>query len=117
MTTFTCSNCGKEKQNDSTFTTGYGTDKDGNKHCYDCCGEMDRKEMETASKFILYLNSKEMSLGNWCGTFKIKLHHIRTGMHNIAGKRYDYWFKYAGKNWHGTTYGDFTQIAHCKVVK
>jgi hypothetical protein len=65
----------------------------------------------------LYLNTKEKTLSNWPGTFKIQLHYIRIGRHNMAGKRYDVWFDYAGNDFHGVTYGDFTQICHIKRIK
>ena len=116
--TFVCDTCGKEKEVPADgIGTGYGVSSDGKKHCYSCCGELDHKEMSEAKKFILYLDMQKKTLGNWCGTFKIQLNHIREGRHNIAGKRYDAWFTFAGKNWHAVQYGNFTQIAHCKVVK
>ena len=27
------------------FSTGYGTDKAGKRHCFACCGENDKKEL------------------------------------------------------------------------
>jgi hypothetical protein len=55
--------------------------------------------------------------GYWPGTLKIRC-GVRTGRHNIAGKRYDVWFVGPdGKNWHGVTYGDNTQICRVRRLK
>jgi hypothetical protein len=41
-----------------------------------------------------------------------------TGRHNIAGVRYDVWFRGPdGHVWWGVQYGDMTQICHCKRTK
>ena len=118
MKTFECSKCKKEIDiTEGSFTSGYGLDKDNNKICYSCCALDDIEYMKNNKKTYLYLNTTDKTLSNWPGSLKIKLNHIRIGRHNIAGKRYDTWFKFAGKNWHGVTYGDNTQICHCSVVK
>ena len=49
-TTFTCSQCGKTKTHQSEISTGFGTDKDGNKVCFDCCGWNDAKELDGLQK-------------------------------------------------------------------
>lgn len=117
---FICSQCGEHKIHEDNFTTGYARDKDDNKVCFACCGLNDAKELETMpikGKTVLYLNTKEKTLSNWPGTFKIQLHAIRQGRHNIAGKRYDFWFDYKGNEFHGVQYGDNTQISHIKRLK
>lgn len=117
---FTCSVCNEHKKHESDFTTGYGKDKDGNIVCYDCCGKQDSKELaqlQPNQKFTLYLNTKDQTLTNWPGTLKINVGHIKTGRHNIAGKRYDTWFKYEGNQYHAVQYGDNTMVAHIKRVK
>lgn len=110
-------------------STGYGVDNDGKKHCFACCGERDREEMVKTGKAVLYLsNSAALILGdcvplpkwhvsNWPGTLKLSA-YVRTGRHNIAGKRYDAWFTGPdGKAWWGVTYGDNTQICHCRRLR
>ena len=114
---FTCSVCNEHKIHEDNFTTGYATNKAGEKICFDCCGKQDAAELQNlpiGGKTYLYLNTGKKTLTNWPGTLKIQLHFIRTGKHNIAGKRYDVWFNYAGNHFHGTTYGDMTQICHIK---
>lgn len=116
---FICSVCGEHKTHESDFTSGYGIDKDGNKVCFECCGKNDAKELaelQPKQKTYLYLDTKQKTLSNWPGTFKIQLHYIKQGSHNIAGKRYDVWFDYAGKEFHGVQFGDNTQICHIKRI-
>lgn len=120
QTIFTCHQCKQEITHESDFSTGYGRDKDDNKICFACCGENDKKElleMPIGGKTMLYLDTKEMKLTNWPGTLQIKLHNIRKGRHNIAGRRYDIWFQYGQNQFHGTQYGDMTQICHIKRIK
>jgi hypothetical protein len=114
---FTCSVCNEHKVHESDFSTGYATDKNDNKVCFECMGKIDAKELrelQPKQKTYLYLDTKQKTLSNWPGTFKIHLHRIKEGFHNIAGKRYDVWFDYAGNKYHGTRYGDNTQICHIK---
>jgi hypothetical protein len=116
---FTCSQCCQQIAHEDKFSTGYGIDKDGHKVCFACCGVNDAKELETMpikGKTILYLDTKAKTLSNWPGTFKIQLHYIREGRHNIAGKRYDAWFNYKGNEFHAVQYGNNTQIAHVKRI-
>jgi hypothetical protein len=110
--------------------TGYGMDKQGNKICYSCCAEVDRQTMRSQGKISLYLVKTEKKspvsngspfwmpeITNWPGTLRIPVLDVRTGRHNLAGKRYDVHFIFEEKKWHGVTYGDNTQICHCKVLK
>lgn len=113
---------------------GYGIDTNGDKICYDCCGVMEAQQMLKTGKIMLYLTCTNKSRGamttndfdawreknyvsNWPGSLKIKLNGLNIGRHNIAGKRYDVWFTFKGQQWHGVTYGDNTQICHCKRTK
>ena len=117
--TFICHQCGQTKTHEDDFTNGYGEDRDGNKICFACCGLNDAKELKElpiGGKTTLYMDTKEKTLSNWPGTLKISLPYIRTGRHNIAGKRYDAWFNYEGNKFHAVTYGDSTQIAHIKRI-
>lgn len=124
--------CGHPESPHSNFTRGYGTDSDGNRHCYKCCAKHDREQMLKDKRATLYLNIHKPAkvscgdfgtrvtvaeISNWPGSLKIPVYRMSTGRHNFAGIRYDVWFKYAGKQWHGVTYGEDTQLCHCKVVK
>lgn len=124
-----CFNCKKEIVRNS-MGTGYAIDNNNHKICYDCCAEVDRQTMRKQGKIILYfVKTKKESpipngspfwvpeITNWPGTLRIPVLNVRTGHHNIAEKRYDVYFMFEGKNWHGITYGDNTQVCHCKVLK
>lgn len=122
METFICTQCQQTKEIPQSGGTGYGIDKDENKVCYQCIGENDLKAFESANigeKFTMYLSIKggKAEITNWPGSFKKEANHMRTGRHNMAGKRYDTYFKIAGKQFWGVTYGDQTQIHHVKCVK
>jgi hypothetical protein len=113
----------------SEIGTGYAIDKDNNKVCYSCCAEQDKQFMRDNGKITLYLTCEPAhkikepqgrltvgTVSNWPGTLKFKC-HTRIGSHNIAHVRYDCWFIFEGYYWHGVTYGDNTQICHCKRTK
>ena len=132
----TCTRCSKDIfSSPESISTGYGIDKDNNKICYDCCAELDKEQMRQDGKITLYLTCEPAhyervavegrtrpyrlcagTVSNWCGTLQFKC-HTRTGKHNIAGVRYDCWFVFEGYYWHGVTYGDNTQLCHCKRTK
>jgi len=118
--TFKCSVCKETKSFvPKGVTTGYGLDENDNKVCYDCCAEKDKKVMREQGKISLYLSNDNLKykVTNWPGTLCFIPYHVTTGRHNIAGIRYDVWFLFEGKSWHGTTYGNNTQICHCKRAK
>lgn len=114
-----CNQCKKEiVKPANSFSTGYGTDKQGNIFCFDCCGLNDRKKLEKAKpgeRFALYLSNGEVI--NWPGTFRAPVFGLSVGRHNIAGKRYDFRVKVGNNLFSGTQYGDNTQIAHLKCLK
>jgi hypothetical protein len=67
---------------------------------------------------VLYLDTVKRQLTNWPGSLVFPVHHIRTGAHNIARRRYDAWFRGPdGQTWHAIQYGDMTQLAHCRRTK
>lgn len=98
--------------------------------CFDCCGVLDREEMNKTGRAVLYLSVESQNVGpepgrrlfsgkvsNWPGTLSFKVTGT-CGRHNIAGRRYDVWFTDEnGREWHGVTYGDWTQLCHCKRTK
>ena len=142
--TFICNTCHETKPIQKEGGSGYGEDSAGNKHCYDCCGETDRRDMAAGKPMCLYLSGSitpgqedrtvsqtllwnpgmqrtewvpKWILSNWPGTINIPIHFVRKGRHNIARVRYDVWFRFAGRAWHGVQYGNDTQICHCKTIK
>jgi hypothetical protein len=115
---FKCSVCGDYKPLNTTNTgcsTGYGADRDTHEmFCLECCGRRDREAMERGEKTSLYLSGR--CLTNWPGTLRINVRHMSHGHHNLAGTRTDVWFAFAGREWHGTVYGNNTQLCHCKPL-
>jgi hypothetical protein len=131
--------CGHVASEHSEHTTGYGVHADGSKHCYACCAEQDKKTMRDTGRTVLYLSMSgdantahgttlarpicgsyyygQHRVTNWPGSLELPVHGIKVGRHNIAGRRYDFWFAFEGTQWHGVQYGDYTQIAHCKRLK
>lgn len=69
------------------------------------------------------LYAKNVRVSNWPGSLKFEVYHMRIGSHNMANCRYDIWFEVLNpktnqlEKWHGTCYGDDTQICHCKRTK
>lgn len=115
---FKCSHCKQVKPVQTSGGTGYGY-IDDKPVCYECCGAADRASMLETGRATLYLTRTDgaYSVTNWPGTMRLAA-GVKVGRHNIAGRRYDAWFTGPdGKPWHGVTYGDNTQICHCKRLK
>ena len=111
--------CGHEPSKHHEFTTGHGTMPDGSKHCYACIASIDKASMieHGHSKHLpLYLSNREVT--NWPGSLRFKVYFQKEGRHNIAGRRLDVYFTGPeGARWHGTLYGEWTQVVHCKRMK
>lgn len=120
---FDCADCKQHKSHTSELTTGYATFGDSDdKVCFECCGKRDADSMAEHGKATMYLTGANESQGwahvsNWPGTLQIRVRRIRKGRHNIAGCRYDVWFAFQGAEWHGTQFGDNTQICRVKRLK
>jgi hypothetical protein len=114
-----CDRCGKTCVPEGC-TPGYGETDDGKRHRVACCAIVDRERMGDTGRATLYLTlngPNGSTVGNWPGTLNFQVGRIKVGRHNIARRRYDVWF--AGPNgatWHGVTYGDNTQICHCRRI-
>lgn len=117
----TCSVCENEipEPAKDSISTGFGRDLANNIVCYPCCGVQDKVFMKAHGKIALYLTIKDNKavVTNWPDSIRFNCWHYSTGRHNIAGVRYDCWFGFDGFVWHGVTYGDNTQICHCKRTK
>jgi hypothetical protein len=112
--------CGHVPSPHADFTTGYGIDSDGKKHCYQCCADREQKRMQETGRATLYLtrdSDGSHAITDWPGLLRIHPYHIKHGRHNIARTRTDAWFSFDGKPWHGVSYGENTQIIHCKRIK
>lgn len=116
--------CGHTESPHSEYTTGYGMDSEGKKHCWECCAIHDINAMRETGRYTLYLcnHAKGMSsptryyLSNWPGTLTLPVRYSR-GKHNMAGTRIDVWFNFDGHVWHGVQYGEDTMICHVKRTK
>ena len=111
--------CGHPESEHSEFTRGYGQDADGKKYCYACCAERDKKQMRDAGKIALYLTEKDgkSEVTNWPGSLRLAVMRETVGRHNMAGKRFDVYFRFEGQSWHGVQFGSNTQICHCNRIK
>lgn len=116
----TCDTCGKPiYREDGDGASGYAIDKLGRRHCFECCADHDRAFMRATGRNTLYLTTSKTGpwrVSNWPGMLEFTAHG-RVGRHNIAGRRYDFRFVFDGYWWHGVTYGDNTQIAHCRKTR
>lgn len=123
--------CGHLESKHSDFTTGYGVDAKGNRYCYACCAENDKAYMREHGEITLYLTHdsyngegktifhgafRDGKVTNWPGSLTFPA-RVKRGKHNIAGYRYDTWFMFEGKEWHGVQYGENSQLCYCKVNK
>jgi len=119
LKTFVCRDC-KETKSINRDGTGYANDLEGNKICYACCGEEDKRFMREKGKNTLYLSKNivdQWRVTNWPGTLELIPTYIKKGKHNIATTRTDVWFNFEGSKWYGVNYGETSQILHCRKLK
>jgi hypothetical protein len=119
MNKFKCFACKKSITNHSEFTTGYGLDEHGHKICFFCCAILDKEIMDMEGKISLYLCRKDGKyyVTNWPGTLSFNVRESKIGMHNLAKRRTDVWFiDHNSDKWHGVSYGEFTQVCHCRRI-
>lgn len=130
--------CGHAPSPHLPITTGYATDSDtGATYCYECAAARDRDAMIVSGRATLYLvndgtrpareyriprEPQTMArygerITNWADRLSFPVTRLQMSRHNIAGRRYDAWFTGPdGFTWYAVTYGDNTQIAHCRRV-
>lgn len=123
---FRCGDCGCVKPVQTSGGTGYGYFERGDNAkpiCYECCGKRELASMIETGKATLYMTIErgasynKCKVTDWPGQLSF-VGAYSVGRHNIAGKRYDVEFTGPdGFKWHGVTYGDNTQICHCKRTK
>lgn len=130
----TCADCGNS-------THKYGLDSTGLYHCYRCCAQRDLDDMRATGKAMLYLTlvdatpqhtrttylgstqRKAAKLTNWPGSLTLDnvcIQYTRYGHYTPnAGymPRSDVWFTFDGAWWHGVSYGNYTQLTHCRRTK
>ena len=123
MNHFTCADCGESKPVNPSGGTGYAVFTENgteSKICYECCGIRDAEYMRDNDRITLYLVRNDAGrdmVTNWPGTLEMPA-GVQSGRHNIAGVRYDAWFRAPdGRKWWGVSYGDNTQLIHCRKLK
>jgi hypothetical protein len=114
ITDATILDCGHVPSNHDSCTTGYGVDRNGRTACYACCALNDKQSMRDTGRAVLYLVNDDSEVTNWPGSLRLHVYHARKGRHNIAGSRTDVWFQFEGSEWHGTQYGEWSELCHCK---
>lgn len=118
-TTFHCACCDKDITHHSGHTTGYAQ-CDNKKYCFDCCGDYDRRCLETENSYILYLTEDNgiWRITNWPGTLCFPARYGRSFLHFGRVKAIRVYFEdHKGNSWRATQYGDDTQVARCKKIK
>lgn len=107
----------------SEHATGYSTLFDSEERvCYECCATRDKAYMKEHGEIALYLSDdgamSSARVGNWAGSLSFKVINYRRSKHNIAGVRYDVWFRDDdGAIWWGVNYGHNSQITRCRRTK
>lgn len=119
--TFHCVDCGQDKPvHTGTGGTGYGQ-YGGKKVCYACAAKRDAAYMTENGKISLYLSKDEQGnwkVTNWPGSLSFDAFNITKGRHALAKTKIDVDFRGPdGQLWHGTQYGENTQIVHTRRVK
>ncbi len=115
--------CGHVESEHSSFTRGYGTDAEGNRHCYDCCSKQDIEYMKAHGRITLYLSKDEHGLwkvGNWPGSATFKPYYVRSwkawGFGGWMEAHTAYFIGPDNHVWSAINKGD-NQIARCRRTK
>jgi hypothetical protein len=84
--------------------------------CESCITDMDKSEMYDKSSIELYLDGTVLTNGS--NTFSVIINDFKKSENKIFGVRYDIWFEFNGKSWHGVKMGnDYYNAVKCKVKK
>jgi len=99
--------CGHVASPHSEYTTGYGVDSSGKKHCYACCHAQDLAQLKDTTKpFFAYVNGDGKSITNWPGSTLMRITSESTGRGGFGGRMYYYRAIDAnGQQWHGKNAG------------
>ena len=110
--------CGHAPSAHESFTTGYGINANGKKHCYACCAEHDRVAMLADGRATLYLTEKGIT--NWPGSLVFPIlgsPNVKPHGGGFGAQRTDAWFVGPDRFvWHAINRGD-SQIARCRRTK
>lgn len=113
--------CGHHPSPHGPHTTGTAWTNDNKEICWACSVETIKAYMREHGQATLYFvrnfKTGKYKVTDWTGLLSMDVRGHSTSRHNMARRRYDYWFIFEGEEWHGYTVGDNTQIAHCKRNK
>lgn len=98
-----CDRCGSVCLPDG-LSTGYGSKKDGTKHCFKCCAIEDGEALDRLapgetlhSLYLVKQPGERCKVTNWPGSFEVTCDYDIEGRHNLAGTRTDIGFTYHGR--------------------
>ena len=116
---FLCAKCSSKVPISYSGDMGYGylspfTTLD-DRICYPCMARYELDDLLSTGKGLLYLG--KYTVTDWTGTLSLPITYQKKGRHNIAGTRYDVWFRVGAEKWYGVQYGENTQLIHCKRMK
>lgn len=117
--TFKCSSCKAEKPLQKSGGTGFGTDKNGAKHCYACIAEIDKDALRNLSKgqkIAMYFEKGNSEVSNWPGTLRIPCTY-RKIRHNFGIEAYAISFFFEGNRFYGRNIGYMSQLVSVKKAK
>ena len=115
--------CGHVESAHIEFTRGYGTDAEGNRHCYACCAKQDIEHMKQHGKITLYLTKNVNGahrVRNWPGSLDFPVIYFRKWEASAFGgsiPAMSAWFVGPDNHvWLATQKGDM-DLARCKRTK
>ncbi len=130
MSDQTLLDCGHAPSEHSEHTTGYGSDSDGRKYCYECCAERERAAMiETGCSTLYFCENVEHGgtiprfrneLTDWPGKLRFHVWYVNRSHGYGFGRRYPIVTgRFNGPDgfvWSFRNAGDM-QIARCRRTK
>lgn len=125
-----CFRCKKHIISSAPHFPGYARDSRNNLICYACCGELDREQLETEDRAVLYLTYRqvtsgggivrmEWNVGNWPGSLKLPAAVSLSKGRGFGGEypRRNVWFVGPdGDHWYGQNQGD-NDLVYCRRLK
>lgn len=127
---YICERCKAENPSQvKPYIANYFTNSTGKKWCYECSNAILIEQLLEDGRGVCWLTCPQTRPGHGLFLSDCKLIHALplpfrilsawTGHHNMAGVRYDVNFTIPGDKyvWHGTTYGNNTEICHLRRTK
>lgn len=80
--------------------------------------EAEREWIRQTGRAVLYLTKRPGGwvVTNFTGSLVIEPGLVQKGSHNWGCDRYDVWFAFEGRRWHGVNIGD-NELLRCKRLK